>query len=59
MKESEMLWASQHCWYRSSRNVRAYKEGEWWEVTVYDSERDCDVQFDHFKALEKWAQKQQ
>lgn len=57
MKELQMLWAAAQDWYRSSRNVAAYRNGEWWEVTVYDAERDCEVQFDSFKALQKWSAK--
>jgi hypothetical protein len=58
MKELQMLWAAAQSWYRSSRNVAAYRDGEWWEVTVFDPERECEVQFDSFKALKEWSLKQ-
>lgn len=54
MKELEMLWASKQPWYVSSRNVRAYSEGEWWEVTVFDKERG-EILFDSFRALKYWS----
>ena len=57
MKELQMLWAASQEWYRSSRNIAAYRGGEWWEVTVYDAERECEVQFDSFNALQKWSLK--
>lgn len=55
MNAEQLAWAMKHPWYRESRNVAAYRDGVWWEVTVFDSERGCDVQFDSFKALQAWS----
>lgn len=55
MTTEQLGWAMEHPWYRDSRNVAAYRGGVWWEVTVFDAERESDVQFDSFKALQAWA----
>lgn len=57
MTEEQAKSFEQYSWFVSSRNVAAYRDGEWFEVTVYDSEREAECQYDHYRALQKFAEK--
>lgn len=53
MNDQQHQHAKLHALFVSSRNVRAYCDGVWWEVTLDDPIMG-HIQFDSYKAFLKY-----